>query len=234
MPDKPTIEYGHAIPWTKRRPSPRELGALLAVAVIACLSVWIFGRWTQKQAQYAADKNNCSYAFRTIAQAMYAYSADYDGAYPPDLQALVTWRSSASQPRCGPIELVCPGSHDQAPSNAESIALPGHCSYIYVGAGLSPQDGWDRVVAIEDPANHDMRGGYVLLNTFTISTRFCDLPMLMQCFEDLEAGRNPPSTQTTLSWQAARRLYETKWKASMPQLKSGVWKIPQLPPSTQP
>ena len=54
--------------------------------------------------------------------------------------------------------------------------------------------------------------------------------MLMQYFNDLAVGRNPPSTTTAFTSATAKADYEKDWKIRMPQLKTGVWAIARPTP----
>ena len=79
----------------------------------------------------------------------------HGGKYPDDLATLL------SDEDLSPDVFVCPLT-DDAPSNApttqqavEDLKKSGHCSYIYLGKGLTQATGPRRVLALEPLSNHD-------------------------------------------------------------------------------
>ena len=112
-----------------------------------------------RQAQVACDSN-----LRQIAQALSRYTAANGGAYPPALGALL------DDPALDGSDFVCPTTGDTPAKGATmqairaNFAAPGHCSYVYVGAGLltATADG-NTVIAYEKPSNHGREGIEVIL-----------------------------------------------------------------------
>lgn len=108
------------------------------------------------------------------------------------------------------------------------MAKPGHCSYIYVGAGTWAWSPPAAIWMLEDPANHSMAGGHVLYADGHVD--FLPLSQLMPCFNDLAAGRNPPASPAVTT-SAACDDYKKNWQSRMPLLKTGVWAIPATQPA---
>lgn len=84
---------------------------------------------------------------------------------------------------------------------AARLAMPGSCSYIYVGAPLTDQSSANCIVAWDDPANHKIEGAIVLFADG--SAAFEPLTTVVQLVPELEAGHNPP-TIVTLSQKEDR------------------------------
>lgn len=172
------------------------------------------------------DRNNCRYNCGDIARAVFEY-ADLHGVFPPDFQAVL------AMPSHSPFSVVCPATSDIEPKRPADVAVPGHCSYVYVGSALTKGCGLDCVIAFEDPANHGLRGGHVIRVAPTmLACSFCDMPSLTQIINDLAAGKNPPSTSTRLTQAMAEDDYKTNWRSRMTQFKSNGWQVPSTRPST--
>jgi len=107
-------------------------------------------------------------------------------------------------------------------------AMSNPYAYIYVGASMRTSSLPTAICMLEDPANHDMTGGHVLYANGAVA--FLPLTQLMPCFNDLSAGRNPP-TSPPVTPSAARDDYRKNWQSRMPLLKTGVWTIPATQPA---
>lgn len=68
------------------------------------------------------------------------YAADHGGNYPDDFSALMLGDDLP------PSLFICPGSDDSPATGAtraevaQDLKRPGHCSYVYLGKGLSGKD----------------------------------------------------------------------------------------------
>jgi len=103
----------------------------------------------------------CPNNLRTIGEALTLYAANHDHKYPVDLSALLSEDLSAAT-------LVCPSSNEEPAIGATTqavladFATPHHCSYLYLGKGLSQPLPSDRVIALEPLENHQGKGLNVL------------------------------------------------------------------------
>lgn len=124
---------------------------------------------------------------------------------------------------------MCPAGKEQKATGANLVTTlldfgqGGHCSYLYVGSDLSAKTvNPDAIVALEDPANHEMRGQNVLFADGHVE--WITLPEAMAYLNDLANGINPPKsrlpngTKVTASEAAAKNDYEKNWRARMPLL----------------
>ena len=215
-------------------PSPRKnrrrvvLLVMLIVAGVLALLAGLCGV-VMNRGMMVAYRGNCASNLRQVGQAIFLYASANGGVLPPDLQTVV-----ATQ-QIDPAVFICPNSNDTSATGANQAAIlrnfgtPGHCSYIYVGAGLTTKSDPECIVAFEDPANESLDGANVLFAEGHVE--FIQLPLLMHWLSDLQAGRNPPSSVTTLTVAQAKQDYQKNWKSRMPQFKTGVWRVPV--PTTQ-
>ncbi len=220
MDEPTTLDY--------ERVEPRKAHGLrfihyVLIVIVALLVASIFvpsGGHSRRQ----ANQIKCASNLRQIGQGIQLYAQANLGFFPPDLQTL-----AATQP-LGLSVMICPSTSDQTPANIGAISAAGRCSYIYVGANLTSKADPSCILALEDPANHNLEGGNILFADGHVE--FFVLPEFQFFLNELNAGRNPPSTQTpALSKAAAEQDYQKNWKSRMPQLKSGVWRIPTTQPA---
>ncbi len=192
--------------------------------IVGCGLILLAGTCSMalRRARSQANAVGCASNLRQIGQAIQLYWQDYH-AYPPDLRAVIQTQQIGSQ------TFTCPASSDVRAPTGTAIGAPGTCSYIYVGIPFLAEIRPDAVVALEDPANHDMDGGNVLYGDGHVE--WVALPDVVQILNDLQQGINPPSANTALTKRQATKVYEMKWKALMPRLKSGVWRIPSTRPA---
>ncbi len=102
------------------------------------------------RARETANRVKCASNERQIGQAIVLYCNDYGGQYPPDLAALLKAEPLA------PSVFVCPSSNDTPAGSANDLLSGGHCSYVYVGQGLTQGAGPTTVVLYE---RHEAHGG---------------------------------------------------------------------------
>ncbi len=225
MDERPVLDYGRP---ERRNGTNVPLPIALAIIAVATVLLWVvIGPGGHSHSREKANQIKCASNLRQIGQSMQLYAQDNGGLFPPNLQTL-----AGTQP-IGLDAMVCPSSPDTKPPNTASIGSPSGCSYIYVGADLTSKADPDCILALEDPDNHGLTGGNVLFADGHVE--FLDLPAIQLILLQLNAGRNPPASLTpTLSQAAAEQDYQTNWKSRMPQLKSGVWRIPTTQPSTTP
>ena len=222
------IDYGHV-----RRPF--QWRVLLKVAPVLLATAVLV--WTAYYYEYVRPRVQQTYRLRcartleVIGSAIQLYQQDYmkaGGPNPPNLQALV------STQQIPPYIFSCPvGERDSSARASKTMAqalaaMSNPYAYIYVGANMRANSAPAAISMLEDPANHDLTGGHVLYANGAVA--FLPLTQLMPCFNDLSAGRNPP-TSPPLTPSAARDDYKKNWQSRMPLLKTGVWNVPATRPA---
>jgi prepilin-type processing-associated H-X9-DG protein len=107
------------------------------------------------RAREIANRVKCAANERSIGQAILLYENDFHGQYPPDLVTLAKTESV-------PLSVfVCPSSNDTPASSPDTLMSGGHCSYVYLGKGLTSQSDPITVVLCENSSDHD-KGGNLL------------------------------------------------------------------------
>ena len=123
------------------------VGAVVAFPIIA--------RWMNPIHEYRlVDK--CRSNMQQIGQGATLYAYSHAGNLPDDLETILANEDLDS------AAFVCPATSDTpaptAPTTqatAAGLRQPGHCSYIYVGKGLTTETATaDTVLLYEPPANH--------------------------------------------------------------------------------
>jgi prepilin-type processing-associated H-X9-DG protein len=102
------------------------------------------------RARETANRVKCASNERQIGQAILLYCNDNHGLYPPDLVTLLK-----TEPITASV-FVCPSSNDTPASSPEVLLSGGHCSYVYVGQGLTQGADPSTIVLYE---KHDAHGG---------------------------------------------------------------------------
>jgi prepilin-type processing-associated H-X9-DG protein len=213
MSKLPSLDYGRPDA-TQGRGNPVLLAAIMIAIFLILFSAM---RCDCMPARERANQIKCASILRQMGQYIRQYAQANDGALAPDLQTLLATQQM-------PVNLLgCPSTDDDP--HAKTPNSIGRCSYMYTGAGLTGKSDPACIVLMDDPANHKLEGGNVLFADGHVE--FIPLYEIQRILNELNAGRNPPSTLAlTLSKAAAEQDYQKNWKPRMPQLKSGVWHIP--------
>lgn len=140
------------------RPGALALGVLPLVLFLAATIVLPQMGASKEQ----PNRRKCARNLQAIGSAIQLYVNDHR-RYPPDLiQTLLNANADAAL-------LVCPSSNeDTAPGasikeQAAHLSKPEHCSYIYLGAGLTPAITTpETILVVEKPASHEGEGVHVL------------------------------------------------------------------------
>ncbi len=201
---------------------------LLAAAVLLWTAVY-YG-YVRPRA-YVAYQRQCDRYLTVIGSAIQLYQQDHlraGGVNPPNLQALVSNQQISPELFSCPVGERWPAAASSRPMSQRLAAMSNPYAYIYVGASMRTSSLPTAICMLEDPANHDMTGGHVLYANGAVA--FLPLTQLMPCFNDLSAGRNPP-TSPPVTPSAARDDYRKNWQSRMPLLKTGVWTIPATQPA---
>jgi len=133
------------VPRTPAKP-PRRRTLLKIASLISLASLLVVG-WTLRplhvggpvynSGNFVANRVKSAANLRSIGQAIYLYSNDHKGDYPDSFQTLLLNEDITSG------IFVNPNSNDIAAEGptrqtiANQLAIPGHCSYVYVGCGLN-------------------------------------------------------------------------------------------------
>ena len=140
-----------------------------------------------------AMRIKCACNLRDIGRALELYTNDNSGLLPPDLGVLIATVDLQA------ATLVCPASGDNPATGPttraiarNAIALKGHCSYVYLGAGLNQKAlTGNHVIAYENTVKHHENDGMNVLygggHTEWLQTK--DVAYLLS---ELKAGHNPP------------------------------------------
>jgi len=136
-----------------------------------------------------ANRVKCASNLRQIGQAIFLYANDNAGRFPQRLDQFLADGSLEA------YVFVCPSSNDDwatGPTKAAILAdfaKPDHCSYFYLGAGLTTTVSADYVLAYELPKNHDWEGFNVLYGDGHV-----EWTTAIWIVDELKAGHNPPPT----------------------------------------
>lgn len=110
------------------------------------------------------NRPRCALHLRQIGYTIQEYASDNAGHYPDDWGVLLLDENESVSAG----DFLCPSSDDDWPTGAttreiaNNLMQPHHCSYIYFGKGLSTPVAPGRVIAAEQPENHDGKGMNVL------------------------------------------------------------------------
>jgi prepilin-type processing-associated H-X9-DG protein len=155
-PGRPTARHGRA----RRRLTRGFIGAagsgLLALILLPSLC----------KLSEAANRAKCAANLLSIGLALQLYQQDNGGTYPDTLGQLAENEQIASK------VFTCPSSNDEASASTAPAAVAAdidagpaghHCSYVYIGRGLTAKTVTDAtVLCYEPPDNHDGTGCNVL------------------------------------------------------------------------
>ena len=144
------------------------LSLLVAVLILFVLSL-IYSELGRRNTE-RANRIQCALNLRQVAMAVAMYANNHVGRFPDDLESIM------AEGGLSPDAFVCPNSGDTpAPdmpttqATAAGLRQPGHCSYIYLGKGLTDRTVTpDMVLAYEPLTNHGGTGMNVLFGDFHV------------------------------------------------------------------
>ena len=161
-------------------------GITIALVVLLLLVVQAITRTYSN-----VERIKCRSNLRAIGQAMLLYANDNRGQFPQRFGQLVTHADVA------PEVFICPASNDHpaaGPTTQQTLAdfaTPGHCSYIYLGAGMSmPSVPKGFVLAYEPLDNHEKEGAHFIFGD--ASVEWFDAKDAQKLIDQLKSGVNPP------------------------------------------
>jgi hypothetical protein len=177
-------------------------------------------------------RTRCSMNLSQIGLAISLYCRDNNQQFPSDLAALLLTEDASAD------MFICPASTDfvlpdaTAQQQAATLLSGRHCSFIYVGAGMTSATNADALVAFELPDNHGKSAGGNVLHAGGYVT-WLAFEDVVQLVGELEAGHNPPVIQPLTPAQAWT-LYKFIWEPKLPALRNGAWAASLPRPATQP
>src|SRR5579863_6137995 len=128
----------HNLPPPKRLPV-WWIYVILVPMILAAVIIPNLGRLDTGESPRA----RCASNLKNLAAGMITYANTHQGAYPASMEELMSFSGMNSS------TLVCPESDDTPttmPSDLADLSVGGHCSYIYLGKGLTDQAGSDIVL----------------------------------------------------------------------------------------
>ena len=124
-----TLTYGRP-PASYRRATSRRRWVIVALAGLAAATVAAV-RWVPRGHECVLlNADMCRSHLYGIGLSILLYQQDHGGRYPDTLDPLL-----ADDPADAAM-FVCPGSGD-TPAPPGGRLSPGHCSYVYLGRGLT-------------------------------------------------------------------------------------------------
>ena len=178
------------------------------------------------------NRAKCANNLRQIGLGIMMYCNDNKQQFPNDVGLLIPTQGLSAE------VFVCPSSNDTKLQGASTqpaamLLSSDHCSYVYVGAGMTSSAGVNDVVAFELPGNHAKDGGNVLYADAHVEWE--GFHVLVQLVPELEAGRNPP-VMRPLTVAQAKTMYEQKWVPKLASIKDGTWaaSLPRPSSATRP
>jgi len=173
--------------------SPALWALVIAIAVIM-LALWSLLRPAKGAATERSRRILCASNLKQIGMGIVEYAYNNGGKFPPRLDVLI---ASGDLP---PDVFVCPCSDDEwatgptTQARLAEFAKKGHCSYVYLGAGMTSSVPANFVLAYEKPENH--RGEFMNVLYGDGSVWWMDKQQLNHLISELKAGRNPPGPIT--------------------------------------
>jgi hypothetical protein len=162
--DLPPVQIEYASPTPGKNPSTARTVVLwVIVGLFGLGALSVFSRPSFTRTRGPDNRVKCASNLRQIGQAILLYTNDFKGRYPDNFGDLLLTQDITSAVFDCPTTNDTPAVGPTTQAAIVNMATPGHCSYIYVGKGLTMQTVQPTmVVAYEPPANHGNAGMNVL------------------------------------------------------------------------
>jgi hypothetical protein len=180
---------------------PRRAPALAPLLWLGLALLWALGGMATWQAKYGTDPhvlgrayNRCSSNLERIGMHAIFYATVHAGGFPGRLDELLD--------ELKPEDFIAPFTSDTPATGpttrdvAAQLSAGGHCSYLYLGKGLTTAAPPGTVLAYEPLSNHqyNIRGVHVLYTDGTVF--FIPERQAKRLIAELEAGHNPPRARS--------------------------------------
>jgi hypothetical protein len=166
-------------------------GAIFGGAVLGLLAWGVIQDVRFGNVKEREERVRCQSRVRQVGQGLLLYASDHGGQFPPRFDQLI------SEEDISPEEFICPSTNDQRAVGATlqqklaDFRTPGHCSYIYLGAGMTTATVTkDFVLAYEPLEHHENRGAHFIFGDCRAEWR--DGKEARKMIEQLKGGVNPP------------------------------------------
>jgi hypothetical protein len=161
-------------------------GIFLGLWLWGIANVAIYGDRRERE-----NRVSCQFHMRMIGQGLMLYASEHGGQFPKQFAQLI------SDADINPEIFNCPATPDQKAvgQNMQQILAdfgkPGHCSYIYLGAGMSTSTVTkDSVLAYEPLEHHEGTGAHFVFGDFRAEWR--NAKEARKMIDQLKSGVNPP------------------------------------------
>ena len=161
--------------------------AQLALAVAAPLLL------PRRHTSEPALRVKCASNLRQIGQAIQMYANENGGTFPPSLDVVLSTQDLTSAVFTCPASNHVPAAGPTTPAVVANFRAAAnlHCSYVYIGAGLTNGAATPKhVLAYEHATNHNRDGMHVLYGDGMV--RWLDAKHSAHLMSELPAGHNPP------------------------------------------
>jgi len=166
-------------------------GAIFGGAVLGILACGVIQEVRFGNVMERDERGRCQSRVRHIGQGLLLYASNHGGQFPPRFDPLISEEDISTE------EFICPSSNDERAVGATfqqklaEFAKPGHCSYIYLGAGRTTATVTrDFVLAYEPLENHQFKGAHFIFGDARAEWR--DEKEARKMIEQWKNGVNPP------------------------------------------
>ena len=161
-------------------------GAVLGLLAWGAIQDVRFGNVMERD-----ERVRCQSRVRQVEQGLLLYANDHGGQFPPRFDPLISEEDISTE------VFICPSSNDERAVGATlqqklaDFKTPGHCSYIYLGAGMTTGTVTkDFVLAYEPLENHEGKGAHFVFGDTRAEWR--DAKEARGIIEQVKNGVNPP------------------------------------------
>jgi len=137
----------------------------------------------------SANRMRCKKQMSAVGQSLSLYANENRGAFPPALNDLIRTQDVTTDVFVCPSSSDTPAGGDVHEARAANLEAGGHCSYIYLGAGMNWKSEPEKVLLFEPMSNHGSGFHMVFVDGHS---EFITGPNAAQIESELRSGNNPP------------------------------------------
>jgi hypothetical protein len=138
-----------------------------------------------------SDRSQCGRNLGAVGSALLLYADDHGGQFPSGLDVLVKDCQIPAEIFVSPTTNDQPATGPTTQQLLADFAKPGHCSYVYLGAGQTIATARNHfVLAYEPLENHQGKGAHFFISNG--NTEWHDANEASKIIEQLKNGVNPP------------------------------------------